>query len=197
MNWHESWGVCHSLWSMDFLNSLAFGFLHPYYFYCIWCNQCLSMSFNLCLIHVLQSCVYLVQPKGLVHIRYFFAHFQKSFTHFLNIWQFCPLRGLIAQTIVHFAHFQVQGRRTAHQAVTVQMYAVKFLYTTIFHIGLNIATHCFIVVRQCFIQDQSDTSAVTWSHCPWAATWSHCPCTLSSFCIHLSHWPQRRQPCAS
>ena len=40
---------------------------------------------------------------------FFFSHFQKSFAHFSNVW---PNRGpglRAAQTVVHFAHFQVQA----------------------------------------------------------------------------------------
>ena len=42
---------------------------------------------------------------------------------------FCPIRVQIAQTIVHFAYFQVQARMAVHLMVTVPKHTVKFLYT--------------------------------------------------------------------
>ena len=49
----------------------------------------------------------------------------------------------------------------ARHAFTVPMHAVKFLYTATFHWGLKVATHCCVVVHQCFIQDQPDTTEIS------------------------------------
>ena len=49
----------------------------------------------------------------------------------------------------------------ARHAFTVPEHAVKFLYTATFHGGLMVATHCCVVVHQCFIQDQPDTTEIS------------------------------------
>ena len=46
----------------------------------------------------------------------------------------------------------------ARHTVTVSLHEVKLLYTTTFHEDLKVATHCYVVVRLCFIQDQPDTT---------------------------------------
>ena len=45
----------------------------------------------------------------------------------------CPGRVQIAQTVIRFAHIQVQAQMDTHHAVMVLMPEVKFLNTSIFH----------------------------------------------------------------
>ena len=58
-------------------------------------------------------------------------------------------------------HFQVQARMAVRHAVTVSLHAVKLLYTATFQWGLKVATHCCVVVHQCFIPDQPDTTEIS------------------------------------
>ena len=60
-----------------------------------------------------------------------------------------------------FAHFQVQARLAVRYAVTVSLYAVKLLYTATFQWGLKVATHSCVVMHQCFIRDQPDTTEIS------------------------------------
>ena len=62
---------------------------------------------------------------------------------------------------VHFAHFQVQAWVAVRCSVTVSLHAVKLLYTTTFQWGVKVATHCCVIVHQCFIQDQPDTTEIS------------------------------------
>ena len=60
-----------------------------------------------------------------------------------------------------FAHFRVQALLAVRHVVTVSLHAVKLLYTATFRWGLKVATHCCVVVRQCFIPDQPDTNILS------------------------------------
>ena len=55
---------------------------------------------------------------------------------------FCPVRFQIAQTVVHFSHFGVQGQRAAHQAVTAPMHTA-----TACRLCLKIAIYCCVTVQ--------------------------------------------------
>ena len=61
---------------------------------------------------------------------------------------YCPDGVQSAQTIVHFAHFQVQARTriAARHDVAASIQAVKFIYTSTFHWGLKVAIHCCVTV---------------------------------------------------
>ena len=74
---------------------------------------------------------------------------------------FCPDGVRSAQMGYRFAHFQVQARLAVRHAVTVSLHAVKLLYTATFQWGLKVATHCCVVVHQCFIRDQPDTTEIS------------------------------------
>ena len=100
----------------------------------------------------------------------FFAHFLNCFSHFWNV---LPSQGPDCPDHSSFCQFQVQALMPAHHTVTVPMSAVKVLYTSTFHWGLKVTSHCCVVVHLCFIWDQQGTTAVAWSQFP---------CTLSSFC---------------
>ena len=60
-----------------------------------------------------------------------------------------------------FAHFRVQALLAVRHVVTVSLHAVKLLYTATFRWGLKVATHCCVVVHQCFIPDQPDTTEIS------------------------------------
>ena len=70
-----------------------------------------------------------------------------------------------------FAHFQVQARLAVRHAVTVSLHAVKLLYTATFQWGRKVATHCCVVVHQCFIRDQPDTTEISQIQLAPAVTW--------------------------
>ena len=70
-----------------------------------------------------------------------------------------------------FAHFQVQALLAVCHAVTVSLHAVKLLYTVIFQWGLEVATHCCVVVHQCFFRDQPDTTEIRQIQLDPAVTW--------------------------
>ena len=86
---------------------------------------------------------------------------------------FCPDGVWSAQMGSLFAHFQVQARLAVRHAVTVSLHAVKLLYTTTFQWGLKVATHCCVVVHQCFIRDQPNTTEISQIQLAPAVTW-HC-----------------------
>ena len=98
-----------------------------------------------------------------------------------------------AQTVVHFAHFQVQAQLAARHVLTVPMHAVKFLYIPTFHWGLKVATHCCVLVHLCFIQDQSDTIETTRYNCSHVASQCNACCQVSVY-RHLSLGPQDCNP---
>ena len=70
-----------------------------------------------------------------------------------------------------FAHFQVQARLAVRHAVTVSLHAVKLLYTATFQWGLKVTTHCRVVVHQCFIRDQPNTTEISQIQLASAVTW--------------------------
>ena len=84
---------------------------------------------------------------------------------------FCPDGVQSAQMGSLFAHFQVQARLAVRHAVTVSLHAVKLLYTATFQWGLKVATHCCVVVHQCFIRDQPDTTEISQIQLAPAVTW--------------------------
>ena len=73
-----------------------------------------------------------------------------------------------------FAHFQVQARLAVRHAVTVSLHAIKFLYTATFQWGLTVATHCCVIVHQCFIPDQPDTTEISQIQLAPTVTLQHC-----------------------
>ena len=64
----------------------------------------------------------------------------------------------LAQTVVHFAHFQVQARMAARHAVTLPFTPSSCCITATSHESLKVITHCCVVVRLCFTRDQPDTT---------------------------------------
>ena len=115
----------------------------------------------------------IVEPWGLGQSRDQFFLISQKYRKTMNIFllptsrnvlptfqTFCPDGVQTAQTLVHFAKFQVQARLAEHHTFTVPMHAVKFLYTATFHWGLKVATHCCVIVHLCFIQDQPDTTEI-------------------------------------
>ena len=74
---------------------------------------------------------------------------------------FCPDEVLSAHMGSLFAHFQNMARLAVRHAVTVSLHAVKFRYTTTFQWGLQVTTHCCVMVHQYFIKDQSDTTEIS------------------------------------
>ena len=93
---------------------------------------------------------------------------------------FCPLSSFGADGSASRCH-------CAHSCGKVYVYL---------HLSLRrvkLVTHFCVVVPVCFIRDQPDTTAVTWSLCPCTLS-----STLSSFCIPppftVSLWPQDSSP---
>ena len=84
---------------------------------------------------------------------------------------FCPDGVWSAQMESLFSHFQVQALLAVRLAVMVSMHAVKLLYTATFQLGLKVATHCCVVVHQCFIRDQPDTTEISQIQLAPAVTW--------------------------
>ena len=70
-----------------------------------------------------------------------------------------------------FAHFQVQAQLAVRHAVTLSLHAVKLQYTATFLWGIKVATHCCVVVHQCFIRDQPDTTEISQIQLAPAVTW--------------------------
>ena len=77
----------------------------------------------------------------------------------------------------------------ARHAVTVAMHTVKFLYTTTFHWGLKVATHCCVIVHLCFIRDPMISQIQLLSRAPSA----YARCQVSEY-RHFSLWPQDCSP---
>ena len=99
------------------------------------------------------------QPSTLNPHEYFFLHNSRNVLPTFR--SFCPDWVWSAQMGSNFAHFQVQARLAARHAVTVSLHAVKLLYTATFQWGLKVTTHCCVVVHQCFLRDQPDTTEIS------------------------------------
>ena len=98
-----------------------------------------------------------MRNRGISHHEHFFL--SKVLSTFGKI---CPIRVqvTVAQTIVQF-FCQVQALMVALHNFILPVHTVKFLYTSTFHYGLNVSTHCCVVVHLCFIQDQPDASGLS------------------------------------
>ena len=111
-----------------------------------------------------------------------------------------------AQTVVHFAHFQVQAQlalpgstsraHCAHACSQVSVYCHLSLGP---QFALKVATHCCVVVYLCIIQDQSDQSDTTEiNQIQLQSRDVPVQCMQSSFCIPPPFTGATRlQPCAS
>ena len=69
---------------------------------------------------------------------------------------FCPLSNSGQDCSASHGHY-------THALCQISVYPT-------FHWDLKVATHCCVVVHWCFTRDQPDTTAVTWSQCPYDAT---------------------------
>ena len=119
--------------------------------------------------------VQLFKKLGKLNWSSFFKNFDQFF--FPTSWKVCPLFFNILPSWgpdcpdgSSFCRLSSSGQdcSVSHCHYTHALCQIS-VYPT-FHWDLKVATHCCVVVHWCFTRDQPDTTAVTWSQCPYDAT---------------------------
>ena len=121
-----------------------------------------------------------------------FCPLLESFVHFSDV---LPSWGPDCPDDSSFCPLSSSGLDGRCHAFTVPrpVHAVKFLYTTTFHLGLKVATHCCVVLHLCFIRDQPDTTKIRQIQLPSRGHSAHARGQVSVY-RHLSIRPRDRNP---